>query len=98
MKKVTDLKQNECIHCTTKEEFEAILKLNPKNDVDISAFDINKKETVYYPKGLNGKGQYGALWGVYYRNDNIYEASDFLTPTSNKINRSSRKRQTNNFN
>lgn len=81
MKKVTDLKENKCIHCTTKEEFKAILKLNPENNVEVDSWKYYKEETVYYPFYRNGKGGYGSLNFAQRRNCPIHPASDFLQPT-----------------
>ena len=80
MKKVTDLKENECIHCATKEEFKAILELNPKNTVKTYQWEVEKENTVYYPIRLDG-GAYGNYNKAKLKDMIIHPASDFLQPT-----------------
>ena len=81
MKKVTDLKENECIHCTTKEEFKAILELNPKNDVDLKCWYNEKEETVYYPAKDYLRGDFNSLEYAKEESHTIHPASDFLQST-----------------
>jgi len=81
MRKVTDLKENECIHCATKEEFKAILELNPKNDVKKIVWKDYRKRTIYYPCDNNKKGSYSSINHAESYNYTIHTASDFLQPT-----------------
>ena len=79
MKKVTDLKENECIHFETKEQFEKILKLNPFNSVPFVFWEDNKEETVYYPFSYGKTGAYGSLNYAKSENHTIHKASEFLS-------------------
>ena len=82
--KVTDLKKNECIHCETEEQANAICKLMHEagltwmfGDSYLSRnnYDEYKSETCYNPK----KGQY-AKFNFYKQNNyTIYKAEQFLT-------------------
>ena len=81
MRKVTDLKENECIHCATKEEFKAILELNPKNDVKKIVWKDYRKRTIYYPCYNNKKGSYSSINHAESYNYTIHPASDFIQPT-----------------
>jgi len=81
MKKVTDLKENECIHCATKKEFKAILGLNPKNTVEKRVWKDYREETIYYPCDDNKKGGYSGINHAKEYNYTIHHASDFLQPT-----------------
>jgi len=81
MKKVTDLKENECIHCATKEEFKSILELNPNNTVEKSVWKYYREETIYYPCDDNKKGSYSSINHAKNYNYTIHPASDFLQPT-----------------
>ena len=81
MRKVTDLKENECIHCATKEEFKAILRLNPKNTCEPSWWRTWEKETIYFPYHQNQTGTFDRLSYAERNNYPIHPASDFLQPT-----------------
>ena len=81
--KVTDLKENECIHCETKEQANAICKL--MHDADLTwlfgdsyleenHYDIYKSETCYIPK----KGTYSRLKHAKACSYTIYKAEQFL--------------------
>lgn len=81
--KVTDLKENECIHCETEEQAKAICKLMHEaglewnsgyNYLSKNNYGIYKSETCYYP----AKGQYCYL--KYYKKNGyiIYKAEQFL--------------------
>jgi len=81
MRKVTDLKENECISFKNKEEFKAILELNPKNDVKKIVWKDYRKRTIYYPCDNNKKGSYSSINHAESYNYTIHTASDFLQPT-----------------
>jgi len=81
MKKVTDLKENECIHCATKEEFKAILDLNPKNTCELSYWETWRGQTIYFPYHLSQTGTWDKLSYARRNNYTIHPASDFLQPT-----------------
>ena len=81
MKKVTELKEKECIHCTTKEEFKAILELNQKNNCESSYWYSYKENTIYFPYHKNQKGTFAYLEFAKKNNYTIHPASDFLQPT-----------------
>lgn len=82
--KVTDLKENECIHCETEEQATAICKLMheeglkwidgysylSKND-----YDFYTSKTCYIPK----LGTFSDLSFVKEKNYKIYKAEQFLT-------------------
>ena len=82
--KVTDLKENECIHCETEEQANAICKLMHEEGLtwhggdsylEINEYSIYKSKTCYYPAG-------GSFYCIdYSKEDNnvIYKASEFLT-------------------
>lgn len=82
--KVTDLKENEGIHCETEEQAKAICKLmheaglkwnNGYSYLSKNNYDIYKSETCYYPaKGLYGDLDYSKKEGY-----KIYKAEQFLT-------------------
>ena len=88
--KVTDLKENECIHCETEEQAKAICKLMHEaglkwmfGDSYLSRnnYDEYKSETCYNPK----KGQY-AKFNFYKQNNyTIYKAEQFLTKNTEII-------------
>lgn len=82
--KVTDLKENECIHCETEEQAKAICKLMHKAGLKWNSGDsylsknhyhICKSETCYYPKN----GSYSVLHYAKEENYKIYKAEQFLT-------------------
>ena len=82
--KVTDLKENECIHCETEEQANAICKLMHEagltwmfGDSYLSRnnYDEYKSETCYNPK----KGQYSKFNFYKQNNYTIYKAEQFLT-------------------
>jgi len=75
---LSELGPNECVHCKTQEQFDAIIGLNPKNTCSKTLWDMYKEKTCYYPKGDVGKGEY-AKFNFYEREDfTIYPAEDFL--------------------
>lgn len=80
MKKVTELGKNECIHCETQEEWDAILALNPDNNVDNSNYTRYKQDTCYDPSYDKGTGGFSPL--EYYKEQGrrIHKAKDFLEP------------------
>lgn len=82
--KVTDLKENECIHCETEEQANAICKLmheagftwnNGDSYLSENNYDIYKSGTCYFPED----GEYGNLHYSKEENYKIYKAEQFLT-------------------
>ena len=81
--KVTDLKENECIHCETEEQANAICKLMHEagltwNSGDsyllVNLYDIYKSETCYFP----AEGVFTGLDYAKEENNKIYKAEQFL--------------------
>ena len=81
--KVTDLKENECIHCETEEQANAICKLmheagfkwcNGKTYLYYNDYDSYKSDTCYIPK----EGTYCDLKYAKRSNHTIYKAEQFL--------------------
>lgn len=82
--KVTDLKQNECIHCETEEQAKDICKLMHKAGLEWKGgqsylsknnYVSYKSETCYFPID----GQYADLDYAKEENYKIYKAEQFLT-------------------
>ena len=82
--KVTDLKENECIHCETEEQAKAICKLmheagltwdSGDSYLSVNLYDIYKSETCYFP----ADGQYADLDYAKEENNKIYKVKQFLT-------------------
>lgn len=80
MKKITDLKENEVIHCPTKEEFKKIIGLNPKNDCRVHLWDHFKERMCYCPKGDCDTGDFGSENYYIDKDYTIHQAKDFLEP------------------
>ena len=81
--KVTDLKENECIHCETEEQAEAICKLMHEaglkwrfggSYLSKNYYGYYKSETCYFPI----YGQYDELSYAKEENYKIYKAEQFL--------------------
>ena len=81
--KVTDLKENECIHCETEEQANAICKLmheaglewlGGQSYLSKSNYGNYKSETCYFPID----GQYDELSYAKQENYKIYKAEQFL--------------------
>ena len=81
--KVTDLKENECIHCETEEQAKAICKLmheagfkwkDGKNYLHLTNYYTHTTETCYFPID----GQYDELYYAKQENYKIYKAEQFL--------------------
>ena len=81
--KVTDLKENECIHCETEEQANAICKLmyeaglkwrNGTSYLSKSNYSSHTSETCYFPKS----GQYDELSYAKEENYKIYKAEQFI--------------------
>ena len=81
--KVTDLKKNECIHCETEEQANAICKLMHEAGLEWKGGQRKKKknyygncksETCYFPKD----GQYDELSYAKAENYKIYKAEQFI--------------------
>ena len=86
--KVTDLKENECIHCETKEQANAICKLmheaglkwkGGQSYLSKNYYDTYKSETCYFPID----GQYDELFYAKEENYKIYKAEQFLNQKNN---------------
>lgn len=82
--KVTDLKENECIHCETEEQANAICKLmhdacltwnNGDSYLSENNYFVYKSETCYF----STCGQYADLEYAKENNYKIYKAKQFLT-------------------
>ena len=79
--KVTNLKENECIHCETEEQANAICKLMHEAGLKWmsgGSYLINKKNyhnICFYPKN----GEHGSLEYARERNHTIFKAEQFLT-------------------
>ena len=81
--KVTDLKENECIHCETEEQAIAICKLMHEagltwmfgdSYLSRNLYDIYKSETCYFP----AEGMFTGLDYAKEENNKIYKAEQFL--------------------
>ena len=81
--KVTDLKENECIHCETEEQAKAICRLmheaglewkGGQSYLSKSNYSSHTSETCYFPKS----GQYDELSYAKEENYKIYKAEEFL--------------------
>jgi hypothetical protein len=81
--KVTDLKENECIHCETEEQAKAICKLMHEAGLEWKGgqsylsknyYENYKSETCYFPI----EGQYDELSYAREENYKIYKAEQFL--------------------
>ena len=81
--KVTDLKENECIHCETEEQANAICKLMHEAGLEWKGgqsylsknyYGNCKSETCYFPKD----GQYDELSYAKEENYKIYKAEQFI--------------------
>ena len=81
--KVTDLKENECIHCETEEQANAICRLmheaglewkGGQSYLSKSNYSSHTSETCYFPKS----GQYDELSYAKEENYKIYKAEEFL--------------------
>ncbi len=82
--KVTDLKENECIHCETEEQANAICKLMHESGLKRlsgisylinNLYNVYKSETCFFPTD----GQYSYLDYAKEKNYKIYKAEQFLT-------------------
>ena len=82
--KVTDLKENECIHCETEEQAKAICKLmheagltwhDGDSYLSVNLYDIYKSEICYFP----AEGVFTGLDYAKEENNLIYKAEKFLT-------------------
>ena len=82
--KVTDLKENECIHCETEEQANAICKLmheaglkwrDGQNYLHLTNYYTHTTEICYFPID----GQYDELSYAKHENYKIYKAEQFLT-------------------
>jgi len=82
---VTDLGENDCIHCPTEREAEAICKLmheaglkwaSGKSLLEYNKWADEKEKTVYYPS----RSSYGSILYAQENGRTIHPASDFLPP------------------
>lgn len=89
--KVTDLKENECIHCETEEQANAICKLMHEAGLEWKGgqsylsknyYGNCKSETCYFPI----YGQYDDLSYAREENYTIYKAEQFLTQEKQIVN------------
>ena len=81
--KVTDLKENECIHCETEEQASAICKLMQEANLtwhdgdsylSVNLYNIYKSGTCYFP----AEGVFTDLDYAKEENNTIYKAEQFL--------------------
>ena len=81
--KVTDLKENECIHCETQEQAKAICKLmheagltwnSGDSYLEENGYNIYKSETCYFP----AEGEFSDLTFAKEEKYKIYKAEQFL--------------------
>ena len=85
--KVTDLKENECIHCETEEQANAICKLMHEAGLKWrfgGSYLVNKRNypnICYYPKS----GEHGSLEYARERTHKIYKAEQFLNQNTEKM-------------
>jgi hypothetical protein len=80
MRKITDLKPNEVIHCPTQEGWDKIIALNLNNTLRSWHWDKYTSESVYDPNWDNGHGGYSPVEWYETNGYTIYPASDFLEP------------------
>ena len=81
--KVTDLKENECIHCETEEQAIAICRLmhdanlrwyDGYSYLSVNLYNIYKSQTCYFP----AEGVFTGLDYAKEENNTIYKAEQFL--------------------
>lgn len=77
-KRIEDLTYRDVIHCSTREQWEQILKLNYKNDCKVDWWDNYKENTCYVPIGDSGRGIYRGLNSYKDLGYIIHKAEDFL--------------------
>jgi hypothetical protein len=75
MKHIKDLTEQDCIHCATQEEFNAVLMVHNPNDMPQHAWELYESETCII-KNRFCMSRYSAEESGY----TIHPASDFLTP------------------
>lgn len=80
-KRIEELTQRDAIHCPTKEQWEQILKLNPKNDCEVESWYADKENTCYKPNGDIGRGDFHSLDYCKSKGYTIHKAEDFLGDT-----------------
>ena len=83
--KVTDLKENECIHCETKEQAKAICKLMHEAGLTWNSGDSYLDTKYYYNEGSKSgncyfpaKGEFSDLTFAKEEKYKIYKAEQFL--------------------
>jgi hypothetical protein len=80
MKNIKDLTEQDCIHCATQEEFNAVLAmLNNENGITSNDWGLNK-ENSYLKVNVYSQAVYADLDYARHRGYTIHPASDFLTP------------------
>ena len=84
--KVTDLKENECIHCETEEQAKAICKLMHEAGLTWNSGDSYLETKYYYHEGSKSgncyfpaKGEFSDLTFAKEEKCKIYKAEQFLT-------------------
>ena len=89
--KVTDLKENECIHCETEEQANAICKLMHEAGLKWKSGNSYLENTYYYKEYKSGTcyfptdGQYDELSYAKEENYKIYKAEQFLHQNTKTI-------------
>ncbi len=90
--KVTDLKENECIHCETEEQANAICKLMHEAGLKWKFGNSYLENTYYYKEYKSGtcyfpkEGVFGSLYYAIEENFKIYKAEQFLTQETETMN------------
>ena len=79
MKNIKDLTEQDCIHCATQEEWDAIARLVPDN-VRRKEWNFPVDLTVVWADGVIAPLDWAKEHGY-----TIHPASDFLTPTVNVL-------------
>jgi hypothetical protein len=81
MKHIKDLTEQDCIHCATQEEWDAILEIhNPKRLIQKEIKAAYNTVSLIGEICIGGDGKYGTLKWYKEHNYTIHPAFDFLTP------------------
>lgn len=75
MKNIKDLTEQDCIHCRTQEEFNAVLMVHNPMDIDSFNWQSYRQETI-----INKEGKIGSRRMAKANDYTIHPASDFITP------------------
>jgi len=80
MKHIKDLTEQDCIHCATQEEFNAVLLVHNPMNITVHHYLSYKNTTVLHKEGAISSTEYARDHGF-----TIHPASDFLAPTVNVL-------------